>query len=1121
MVLKRVFIGGLYPGVTENELKQRFSSYGAISDIEVKVKKDVEGNPVKTFAYMDIDSSDADIKKCFRTYNKTKWKGSELSLQFAKENFVKRLEEERKDQQTSPDTTPSKSKKVPKGSAKKGDSDVNMKGAVPGTSVPGQKDWTVGKYGRVLPVVNIRSKDKRKLLKVDPSKYTHNVRRMKDDQAQEADLVETDKLTWELGANDNELTKKRKGEFTAWKSSKRKFEPKEDSAESDSEMEVVPVSDYSLNTSRLNESLHFSEKKKSDIQKETSSNKKKLSNLQTNPSKTSSLAKKNKSQQIKLSKLAQKGQLSNSDDGYDSGDTDEIIAVSKRNKIVLELQKNSLSNSNSENGSAVESRIQINPLQGKLVSLAMSGNSQTWSTSKAFHDKNIENIKMKDNKTKNLGPFGSKPIKPLDIEESHLPEFKGTRFLDDDDDFKSVETDTVRTMISHGSEKVMKHQDKAVRDFHSESEHSDSDFETLIKKGVGTVSHATPTELKHSVRNKESKFQRRRYTGTGDDIENDDTNSVSSADTDEILFSLKRSKQTKAFKFDKSSKQHITSSKLILNEFSSGLNSDSEMGQDFQSSDSKFKSSEDTSDEESDFEVLVKNELRKLKNKDKQNKNMQSSVNKRTSEKESFKIPCQGRNLHENKKVTSAETNLGKNIHRPDKYSSIDTTVVDTRLQELADSSGDMSNLSMKPVKEQGIDKKRLETVKQRQKEYLAQKSVIQKALSNLDKGQSSNKKIVFDSDDDSDGQETGGLEIHNKHNSEEEEDTFNKNLMNGKKSAGIGLFDDSSEESPDEEGDGDRFKLRPEFEGSAGKKLMKLQSRYGNDERFKLDTRFAESDSESEENNMEEEDEKTKQMKILASVLGTTAGITLDKRDKAKKTFKDVSQLHFDPTKEEHKQFEIMSVKKPMPEKNEKKKKKKKSEEAEADTDPQLELPEVSKERFFEVSDSLKNTFAKKSEDESKGFSLLAAFGRRDNDSDDEMDDGATAKPFTATVDKLTLDDRFKVTEDDSEKEDDDAMDVDSVGSDTVNTADAAPDFIQPSTFFFMDDDLRLKEGEKFYRTEDMETVRERWLEKRSFYVESYTSKHKKFRRKLRTMQKSRPGSGKKSGGYRKQKSR
>ena len=38
-----------------------------------------------------------------------------------------------------------------------------LKGAKPGTEVEGQKDWIVGKYGQVLPVVKIRRKDKKKV----------------------------------------------------------------------------------------------------------------------------------------------------------------------------------------------------------------------------------------------------------------------------------------------------------------------------------------------------------------------------------------------------------------------------------------------------------------------------------------------------------------------------------------------------------------------------------------------------------------------------------------------------------------------------------------------------------------------------------------------------------------------------------------------------------------------------------------------------------------------------------------------------------------------------------------------------------------------------------------------
>ena len=41
------------------------------------------------------------------------------------------------------------------------------------------------------------------------------------------------------------------------------------------------------------------------------------------------------------------------------------------------------------------------------------------------------------------------------------------------------------------------------------------------------------------------------------------------------------------------------------------------------------------------------------------------------------------------------------------------------------------------------------------------------------------------------------------------------------------------------------------------------------------------------DENPVEKDDEKTKQLKILASVLGSSAGIALGKRDKSKKTFK------------------------------------------------------------------------------------------------------------------------------------------------------------------------------------------------------------------------------------------
>ena len=43
MVQKRIYIGGLYESVKDVDLRQRFSSYGNISGIDIKVKKDSEG----------------------------------------------------------------------------------------------------------------------------------------------------------------------------------------------------------------------------------------------------------------------------------------------------------------------------------------------------------------------------------------------------------------------------------------------------------------------------------------------------------------------------------------------------------------------------------------------------------------------------------------------------------------------------------------------------------------------------------------------------------------------------------------------------------------------------------------------------------------------------------------------------------------------------------------------------------------------------------------------------------------------------------------------------------------------------------------------------------------------
>ena len=66
--------------------------------------------------------------------------------------------------------------------------------AVPGTPLPGKKNWVVGKFGRVLPVVYLRRKDRKKIVKFDPSKTTHCLKKINLEDSTKSVAG----LTWDL-----------------------------------------------------------------------------------------------------------------------------------------------------------------------------------------------------------------------------------------------------------------------------------------------------------------------------------------------------------------------------------------------------------------------------------------------------------------------------------------------------------------------------------------------------------------------------------------------------------------------------------------------------------------------------------------------------------------------------------------------------------------------------------------------------------------------------------------------------------------------------------------------------------------------------------------------------------
>ncbi|KAG5835861.1 hypothetical protein ANANG_G00248500 [Anguilla anguilla] len=178
--MKRLYIGGLGHAISQKDLKDRFGKFGDVSDVEIITRKDETGIPVKTFGYININISDEALRKCMTVLNKSKWKGGTLQIEMAKENFLHRLAVER--QQTTEKaqfTNIEQKEKLVESFKKAGVENFHMKAAVPGTEIPGHKDWVVSKFGRVLPVLHLK----------------------------------VSQLTWEIPGGDDDISKKRRGEF--------------------------------------------------------------------------------------------------------------------------------------------------------------------------------------------------------------------------------------------------------------------------------------------------------------------------------------------------------------------------------------------------------------------------------------------------------------------------------------------------------------------------------------------------------------------------------------------------------------------------------------------------------------------------------------------------------------------------------------------------------------------------------------------------------------------------------------------------------------------------------------------------------------------------------------------
>lgn len=366
-------------------------------------------------------------------------------------------------------------------------------------------------------------------------------------------------------------------------------------------------------------------------------------------------------------------------------------------------------------------------------------------------------------------------------------------------------------------------------------------------------------------------------------------------------------------------------------------------------------------------------------------------------------------------------------------------------------------------------EQKRKESQNKMTKQYKEKKSAIQQALSSMDVPKAN--RIKF-----SDAEEENELE------------TSPNNLNQKSKTNIFGSDDEDNDE------DYGKIQLKAELFAKKGLKLVELQSKQSLDPRFRIDAKFVEDDEDAEDQEQSDTAAKTEnsndeatselnerswQMGILEQVVGSK----IDTSDNAQKAARKKRMLRYDPSKEEHQKLLRTGNKESPPEADAdaqitsgKKKQKKRHAEDEEITVADAG-PEVSKEVFYVVTDTLAESLRTRGD----GFSLLNMFGsaQMQDKRADELKKVSDAKILINKLDKNALN-PFKY--DSSSDEEGENEPLKQIAKDGTQKKTKQQNKILMESFFISKNDARLKEGAKFFRyekksgpEEDYEAVRNR----------------------------------------------
>ncbi|XP_068578145.1 nucleolar protein 8 isoform X2 [Cebidichthys violaceus] len=1180
--MRRLYIGGLSHSVTQKDLKDRFGKFGDVEDVEVRTRRDDEGVPYKTFSYININISDADLKKCMTVLNKSKWKGGTLQIETAKESFLHRLAEERQtaeERRLQQPEAEDERQKMLDSLSKAGVDNFTMKAAVPGTEVPGHKDWVVSKFGRVLPVLQLKCQkgSRARTLKYDPSKYSHNIRKL-DRSAGPEQHTPVTQLTWEERGGDDDISKKRRGEFPPYEPPRRKKRRAEVVKAHDAEgragfktVDSVVHTDTRRFTNGDQPPTNHRPAQRTprftDWDVDSDEEIRRLVAAQN----TSHAALRQEGEEdqlevVGLDYLVKSGRKGGPDDkdenDYDSADTDELFASRKPPLPPLPPpQERSTPQAPAQlSGNDRKRKMKKKKSKAGEEEDDSSGAEEEVASRKPSGERSSQN----QSKKMKVLPVVSLPCSESDEDEEE--EELESADCSSDSDYEAMFSNVTRLEISLAD----------LQRLAEETSGQEANLTAGSSERPAPKKGTTPEEILAAI-----------MEDSSDDDEQRQKKKKKKRKTKAIKVStpLPAFQGTRALTEESETKESQRRRKKEEEEAASSSSSSSaEEDEDKQkitltedavkaappstphseSSSSEEEEEEEEREGEGEKEKAVKNMAKKAE-----------TASSSSSEEEEERMKADQTGLTAKATAAASPSSSSSSAEEDEQENAPHSESSSEEEEEEEAQAPARAPLGAKEEEERQrkTNMRRLAAVQQRQKEAEDHKKLIQGALSNLDAPKAgAGKHIVFGSDDEDEDEQQTTSEVATPkktlfQDGQSEDEATGDEAAVSEKEATKGkvrakpsvpqLFGGSEdEEDGDEEEDGSRFDVRPQFEGRGGQKLMELQSRFGTDERFRMDSRFLdEEEEESEEKKKKKsvteeeealEEERKKSLSILQSVLGSSQQTGSGKTAVKTKTFRDVSALHYDPSREEHAAFE---TKTDEAKKESKAARRKKREEAQ-------KLPEVSKEIYYDVSGDLKAVFGQTKEDdvvvaggggegdeetnwdreeeaveeeeeeEEEGgkeeqptlqSSLLSADPGAENEEasgfkfsffEDDAETGS-GEPAEYKVESIQApkvswqqDQRFQDSSSEEEEEEEQEEEEQS-GVAAKTTEEETPSKTQ--LFFFYLGDSRLTEGPRsFCRPAQLEEQREQWEERRSELRQEYRKKHKDARRKLRSSLKS-----------------